>query len=64
MRSDLVDLDMHLHGTRDLSILASLTGERKDAVWLPKAEIEIELKRDRNIVVAMPQWLAEERGLV
>lgn len=64
MRSDLTDLDMHLHFDRPLSIRASLTGDYKDAVTLPKSEIEIEHKDSRNIVVTLPQWLAEEKGLV
>ena len=64
MRSNLTDIDMHLHVDRPKAILASDDGDREHAVWLPKSEIEIEHKGDRRIVVTMPQWLAEEKGLV
>lgn len=64
MRSDLIDLPMHLHIDRPHAIFASTTGEKDDAVWLPKSQIEIEQKDGRNIIVTLPQWLAEEKGLV
>jgi hypothetical protein len=65
MRSDLIDVAMCRHAETDKAILASETGEKKDAVWLAKSQIEIENDGYKNfITVTMPQWLAKEKGLI
>lgn len=65
MRSDLVDVDMCRHAETDKAILVSETGEKKDAVWLAKSQVEIENDGHANfITVAMPQWLAREKGFI
>jgi len=68
MRSDLVDLLLFEHHRTAAAILVSDTGEEKDAVWLPLSQVEIEAKPGRpggrEVIVTMPQWLAEQRGLV
>lgn len=64
MRSDLIDVTMHRHIDRPAAIFASDTGERDDAVWLPKSQIEIEEQDGAIVVVTMPSWLAAEKGLI
>ena len=49
------------------ALLLSETDNRDDAVWFPKAELEIDQTRfgpGDYIDVTMPQWLAEEKELV
>ena len=54
----------HFHET-PLAILFSASDDRSDAVWLPKAEIEYRRTETRAIYeVAMPEWLALEKGLI
>ena len=65
MRSDLVDVTGRIHAETAQAILFSDTGERKDAVWLPKAQIEIETPKGHvNSTVTMPEWLALDKGLI
>lgn len=64
MRSDLIDLTMHLHHETDKAVLVSDDGDRTKAVWLPKAAVEIERTSKAIVVVTIPERLAIERGLV
>ena len=41
MKSDVIDIDVDLHHETDRAILVSETGDKDDAVWLPKSQIEI-----------------------
>jgi hypothetical protein len=49
-----------------LAILVSDDGDEDNAVWLPRSQIEY----DRNaavgdeITMTMPEWLAEDKGLI
>lgn len=72
----LVDIVMVMHSDaeRPRAILASTDGNRLSAVWLPKSEVEIvqtgpsQRKKNRRFVtpvrVTMPQWLAQQKGLI
>lgn len=63
-RSDLVDLELHLHHETESAILVSTDGNRKKAVWLPKSLTEVERNPNSVIVtVTVPQWKAEQEGL-
>lgn len=63
MRSNLVDLALHLDHETDAAILVSDDGEKK--VWLPKSQVEFEPDaRGDGVTVTLPQWLAEEKRLV
>ena len=68
MRSDLVDLLLFEHHCTAAAVLVSDTGEEAKAVWLPLSQVEIEAKPGRpggrEVIVTMPQWLAEEKRLV
>lgn len=65
-KSDLVDVDVQkLHETPD-AYLVTATGNKKDGVWLPKSQAELEPKPNSNtlFVLTLPEWLAAVRGLV
>lgn len=65
MKSDLVDIAVCRMAETDKAILVSETGEKDDAVWLPKSQIEIENDGHKNfITVTLPEWLAKDKGLV
>lgn len=59
-RSNLVDVTGEVRQDREKSILF-FDGTRE--VWLPKSQIEIESK-GKLVEVTMPEWLAQEKGLI
>lgn len=61
-RSDVIDINVHLHHETDKAVLVSDTGDKDDAVWLPKSQIEIEPDAATH-VVSLPEWLAIEKEL-
>jgi hypothetical protein len=62
--SDLVDLTVQVHAETEKAIFVSDDGDSDSAVWLPKSQIEIERKKGNIVEVTLPEWLAEEKGLV
>lgn len=62
-RSDVIDMDLHLHHETARAVLVSETGDKDEAVWLPLSQIEIE-PESGFISVTLPEWLAEEKGLI
>lgn len=72
------DFEMVLHLDRPKSIYASLTGYERDAKWLGKQAVRINpsnrtsqaVRKDGQrvvlpvIMVAVPEWLAREEGLI
>lgn len=63
MKSDVIDLKGVIHHSTERAILFSLTGDRDDAVWLPKSQIEID-ESTKPVVVTLPEWLAIDQELV
>ncbi len=72
-KRELVELTVHVHmftyhsdGVARRAVLVSDTGDRKDAVWLPCSQVEVDDDAVAGAVttVVLPAWLAEERGLV
>lgn len=69
-RSDLIDLALVIHHETRVgedgqgAVLVSDDGDRRKAVWLPKAAVEIERKGGVDVVVTLPERLAIEKGLV
>jgi hypothetical protein len=61
--SELFELEMVKHFSTELSIRVSKHGEDSSAVWLPFSEIEVEPKGGRRVLITMPAWLAEKKGL-
>lgn len=60
----LHDLTLRLHHETPQAILVSDDGVEKNAVWLPKSQIEYEEKRGGIVVVTAPEWLPTDKGLV
>ena len=58
MKSNLVDIAGVQHAETEKAILFSDTADKKDAVWLPKSQIEIEADGKNFITVTMPEQLA------
>lgn len=58
-RSDLVDLIFESELETDKAICVSEDGG-KTKVWLPKSQIEFEIKGFK-VEVTLPEWLASEK---
>lgn len=58
----IIDLALVCHdeGEGKKAVLLSETGQRKDAKWVPKSQIE----DYGDGTYAMPEWLAIEKGFV
>ncbi len=52
------DVEVIEHETDDAWLLELETG---DSVWLPKSQCELDTE---NMVVTVPEWLAEKKELV
>ena len=63
-KSDLVDLTMKMHAETDRAIRVSDDGEDRNAVWLPKSQIEIGELKAGYVEVTLPEWLAIAKALV
>lgn len=63
MKSNVIDITVHLHHETDAAVLVSDTADPKDAVWLPKSQIEIEADGATH-TVTLPEWLALEKELI
>lgn len=65
MKNDLVEVTVLMVTETQRAVLVSDTGESKDAVWVPKSQIEIEATdREGAFVITLPEWLAIEKGFV
>ena len=60
MKSDLVDVTVTLKRETDKAVLVDHGG---DECWLPKSLIEIEQDGKAHIVT-LPEWLAQEKGMI
>lgn len=61
-RHGLIDTDMFYFAKTERGLLASITPDKADAVWLPLSQIEYARKSGTIIVVTMPEWLYIEKG--
>jgi hypothetical protein len=63
---EAVDVSVIFLGETDNAIRIEDAGE--NTVWLPKSQIEIQQDEEpvagKTILVLLPRWLAEEKGLV
>lgn len=62
-KSDLIDVSLHWHGETAKAIKVSEDGRKDGAMWLPKSQIEFE-RNGEEVTVTMPEWLAEDKGLI
>jgi len=60
----LTDLTLHKHRSTEKAILVSDDGNEENAVWLPRSQIEVEVKQGNIVEVTLPEWLAKEKELV
>lgn len=60
------DLELHVHRTTSQAVLVSDDGDRKRAVWLALSRIEYDgdLEPGEIKVFEVPEWIAEEKGLI
>jgi hypothetical protein len=65
MRSDILDIDVHVVARTEKAVRVH-QGDEDSAVWVPLSQVEIEPHQSmqRVYVLSLPQWLAEEKGLV
>lgn len=63
-KSDIHDFTLHFHTETEKGIKVSTDGNRANAFWLPKSQIEVvDLGRDM-VEVSIPEWLAKEKELL
>ena len=64
MKSNIIDIDGAIEARTARAVLFH-TGDKSEAVWLPKSQIEIcETAFDGIFTVSMPEWLATDKGLI
>jgi hypothetical protein len=65
-KRELVDIAGCLHSETEKAILFSDTAHREDAVWIPKSQCEFvhDGGQERFITVTLPEWLAQDKGLI
>lgn len=64
MKSDILDLDVQVHAKTDRGLMVSADGDKEKAVWLPLSQIEVDMRGNGVAVIAIPEWLALEKGLI
>lgn len=66
-RYDTVELKVFIHHETDAAYLVSETGDKDDAVWLPKSQLQGEpvcVEKGSIADLEIPEWLAIEKGFV
>lgn len=65
MSARLIDIAVKLHAETAKAILVSDDGDPSRAVWLPKAQIEIQPTKHSGILeITLPEWLAQDKKLI
>lgn len=62
MRSDVIDIDVHVHVKTERAVLISETGDRDAAEWVPLSQVEVEMTGGATARITLPEWLAIEKG--
>lgn len=62
--SDLVDLEGRVRAVTDTAIL--FHSDDDESAWLPRSQIQVEgeIEVGERVKIALPEWLAVEKGLV
>jgi hypothetical protein len=65
-RRDKIDIEVTIirDVDSDAAILVSEDGDEDNAVWLPRSQIEYTTDRHGLTTVTLPEWLAEDKGLI
>ena len=61
---ELYDIVGQIHAETEKAILFSDDGDKNNAQWLPRSQIEIEQRPSGVFKVTMPAWLAKEKEFV
>ena len=67
MKSDPIDVPVYKHRETNMSVLVSKYGAESNAVWIPKSQCEIDRVEDFRLwrwTLTLPEWLAEDNGLI
>lgn len=68
MAKELVDLELQVKKDHEANkaIAVFNYNDKGKTVWLPRSLIEIEYKDQhrRTATITMPEWLAQEKGLI
>ena len=66
MKSTVIDLSVMLHHRTDKAVLVSDDGDKASAVWVPLSQVEIDddAMPGETVEIVIPEWLAQERGLI
>lgn len=64
LKSNIIDIDVHVHVKTINAVLVSETGDRDAAEWLPLSQVEVDMTAPASATLTLPEWLAIERGLV
>jgi hypothetical protein len=63
-RDELIEIDGAIEARTDQAVLFH-TGDKSQAVWLPRSRIQIDDTGFPEIfTVTMPEWMAVDRGLI
>jgi len=63
-KADLVDIEVEIRAETEKAVQVH---DGDTTCWLPKSQIEIERPRAGHsvpVIITMPQWLAEDKGLI
>lgn len=64
MKSNIIDIDVEVTHRTEKAVLVH-TGNKEEAVWLPLSQVEVSPSGFGGIeTVTLPEWLAQEKGLI
>jgi len=61
-KSELVRLEAVVHAETTKAFKIDVNDD--GGVWVPKSQVEVEIKTKNTIIVEMPEWMAYEKGLI
>lgn len=66
MRSNIIDLEVHLHFATAKAIKVSDDGDEDNHVWIPKSFVEYDEDADfgTDITISLRENIAKEKGLI
>lgn len=63
--ADIVEVSVEVHHETEKAWFVSDDGERDNAVWIPKSQIEGQKKLGPALYeFSLPEWLALDKGLI
>lgn len=63
--NEIITLELKIRARTDRGVLVTETDdEDAERIWLPLSEVEIVEKANGTASIDMPEWLAQDRGLI